>query len=645
MKILLALLMVFVLTLGMFASGEVLSSDTLYVKKIEGLPEDFIFGVDLSSVISLENSGVKFYDFEGREQDIFKTLSDCGVNTIRVRIWNDPYDSKGHGYGGGNCDPDTAIAIGKRATASHMKLLVDFHYSDFWADPSKQMVPKAWRGMSIEEKTQAVYDFTLDCLQRMKDEGIDVGMVQVGNETNTFMCGEKTWFNITYLIDAGAKATREVFPDALVAVHFTNPERVDSLVSYAGKLDYYDVDYDVFGSSWYPYWHGSLENLTTELNKVSDKYGKKTMVLETSYAYTEEDSDFFGNTIGAGTDGGYPFTVQGQANLLNALTDAVTTGSPSCIGICYWEGAWISVGGSTWEENHELWETYGSGWATSYAGYYDANDAGKYFGGSAVDNQALFDRFGRPLESLKVFGLMRGGNEVEIVPDAIENSYVTCDINAAIALPETVNAVMNDNSKQAVPVVWDADEAALDKMRSSGVGTYEIHGRAGDMDAIGYLTLIEYNYLTDWSFEDSSGVWVLTDLNATQELNIEEKKTDSLSGTKHVHFWSKAKNSVEFTVEQECRELSAGKYKFSVSIMGGDCGETDIYAYVKIDGELVGTCPMTISGYNNWDTARIDAFDLPEGGVLTVGVYVKAAGEGSGAWGKIDDAMLNAVAE
>ncbi|MBQ6646468.1 MAG: glycosyl hydrolase 53 family protein, partial [Clostridia bacterium] len=554
-----AVLVLMAMILSMTAYGEAPISHELYVKQVSNLPEDFIFGMDASCVPSLENSGVKYYGFDGQEQDVFKTLSESGVTHIRVRVWNDPYDASGHGYGGGNCDVANAIAIGQRATSYGMKLIVDFHYSDFWADPSKQTVPKAWRGMKVEQKTQAVYEFTKDALNQLKDAGVAVGMVQVGNETNSYMCGEKSWFDITYLIDAGAKATREVYPEALVAVHFTNPEKVDSLVGYAGKLDYYAVDYDVFGTSWYPYWHGSLENLTNELNKVSAKYGKKTMVLETSYAYTEEDSDFFGNTIGAGVDGGYPFTVQGQANLLRALTDAIANDAQNGIGICYWEGTWISVGGESWEENHALWEKYGSGWATSYAGTYDPNDAGKYYGGCAVDNQALFDRWGHPLESLKVFGLMRGGNEIALKPDAIENAYVTNDINGAIALPESVNAVMNDGSKRKVPVQWDADEAALAKMKATGVGTYPIFGEAGGMEAVCYLTLIEYNYLADWSFEDNSGVWQITDLKKADELYIEDKKTDSLTGTTHVHFWSKAQNSVEFTVEQQVQDLAPGK--------------------------------------------------------------------------------------
>lgn len=128
------------------------TSEGLYVSKVENMPDDFILGMDASAVLSLEKGGVKYYDFEGSEADVFQVLSDNGLNYIRLRVWNDPYDSRGNGYGGGNCDIDAAVEMGKRATAAGMKVLIDFHYSDFWADPNKQMVPKAWKGMDIETK-------------------------------------------------------------------------------------------------------------------------------------------------------------------------------------------------------------------------------------------------------------------------------------------------------------------------------------------------------------------------------------------------------------------------------------------------------------------------------------------------------------
>ncbi len=624
------------------------TSDSLFVQKVENLPDDFIFGMDASCVPALEASGVTYTDFDGQEKDVYEILSANGINYIRVRIWNDPFTADGKGYGGGNCDLENAIAIGKRATKYGMKLLVNFHYSDFWADPAKQMVPKAWKGMNIDQKTEALYQYTKDCLTALVEAGVDVGMVQVGNETNGAMCGESSsalggWKRITQLMSAGAKAVREVCPNALIAIHFANPEKAENYVSYSANLDYYGVDYDVFASSYYPFWHGTLENLAEVLNKVNAIYGKKVMVAETSYAFTSEDTDHYGNTIG---DGGgivkdYPFTMQGQVNLVRNVTDTVVNKIEGGIGVFYWEGTWISVGGADYASNLNLWETYGSGWASSHAKEYDPEDAGQWYGGCAVDNQAFFDQDGKVTEAIKVFGMMKNGNEIEVRADAIEDVELIFDLNGKVVLPETVNAIMNDNSRKAIPVVWqDIDIAAL---KAGGVAKYDIVGQAGGMTAKGVISMVEYNFLENWSFEDGEQAWTAKAITKCDELCIEDKVTDSLTGNKHYHFWGASANVVEFTLEQEVRDLAAGKYKYSISIMGGDGGTTDIYAYVKINGEVVAKAPTQITVYNEWHTATVEGIEVAAGDVVTVGIYVKCAGPN--AWGKIDDALLNSVKE
>ena len=618
----------------------------LYVKKVEDLPEDFIFGMDASSVIAEEESGVVYRGFDGEPQDVFKTLAQAGVTHIRVRVWNDPYDGEGHGYGGGNNDIEKAVQIGVRAAKYGLKLIVDFHYSDFWADPGKQMVPKAWKGMEIEEKAEAVYAYTKESLQKLVDAGVPVAMVQVGNETNGALCGETRWAGIQAVMQAGSRAIREVCPEALVAVHFANPEKEGSYADYAWRLDYYSVDYDVFASSYYPYWHGTLENLAAVLTEIHETYGKQVMVMETSYAYTAEDTDFNGNTIG---DGGgivknWPFTVQGQANAVRSVIDAAAR-IPGGIGVCYWEGTWITVGGATREENEALWEQFGSGWASKYAAAYDPGDAGKYYGGCAVDNQAMFGADGRPLESLQIFRLVREGNEADLVPDALDDVNLQVDLAQKVELPETVNAVMNDDSRQAIPVTWNVTEEELAAMNENGVADYVITGEAGGMEARCYVSMIEYNYLKNYSFED--GVldpWRVEDLAKADELRVEEKATDSKTGDWHFHFWSAAENSVDFTLEQDVQDLPAGNYKYSISIMGGDGGRTEIYAYVKIDGEIVTTEPLSITAWNEWHTAVTQDVFCGEGQQLTVGIKVRCQGSGNGAWGKIDDALLNSGA-
>lgn len=375
------------------------------VESVDGLAEDFIKGMDISSIIAQEQSGVVYYNEDGQVQDIFRILADAGVNYIRVRVWNDPYDSDGHGYGGGSCDADKAAEIGRRAAAYGMKLLVDFHYSDFWADPTRQLVPKDWECMTIEEKQSALYDFTVDSLENILSAGADVGIVQIGNETNNGMAGETDNENVMALLKSGISAVRDTSKkhsrQIKTAVHYTDVNDYDKMMYYAENLAEHDVDYDIFGVSYYPFWHGSMETLTTVLSNISKKSGKQTVVLETSYPYTTEDGDGFANSISdAEPAKGYPATVQGQASCIRDVIAAAS--EADAIGVFYWEGAWIPVGSNS-ADNSALWEQYGSGWASSYSAGYDPDNAGRYFGGSSWDNQAFFDFSGHPLESLNVF--------------------------------------------------------------------------------------------------------------------------------------------------------------------------------------------------------------------------------------------------
>lgn len=612
----------------------------LYIKAVPGLAEDFALGMDVSSVLALEAAGVKYYDFDGNERDLFAILAENGVNYIRVRVWNDPFDAEGNGYGGGNCDINTAVEIGKRATANGMKLLVDFHYSDFWADPAKQMLPKAWKGKRTTAKVKLLGEYTRDSLTLLKEAGVDVGMVQLGNESNNGLAGEKSFTNMTKLMSAGAASVREVYPGALIAMHFANPENADNYYSYAAKLADAGLDYDVFATSYYPYWHGTLDNLKTVLSAIQQQYGKQVMVAETSYAWTIEDGDFSGNTIG---EGGaylkpYPFTLQGQVNHITDVIEAMH--EIGGIGVFYWEGAWVPVPGGSWEANSALWEKYGAGWASSYAAEYDPNDAGKYYGGCACDNQTLFDFSGKALESLKVFKLIREGNAAPVKADALDDVTLMIDLTGEVVLPDTVNAVMSDNTRQAVPVEWEPYDAAA--MKAGGVKTYVIKGVAGGMEATCQVAMIEYNHLQNWSFEDEDkGEWAVSNLGGCEQLYIEEKKTDSVTGTKHYHFYSAAANTAEFTLEQEVRDLPAGTYRYELSVMGGDGGTVEMYTYVKVNGVEVTRQATAITSYNVWDTPVIEGITVAEGDVVTVGLYTKCSGSGNGAWGKIDDAKLN----
>ena len=240
-----------------------------------------------------------------------------------------------------------------------------------------------------------------------------------------------------------------------------------------------------------------------------------------------------------------------------------------------------------------------------------------------------------------MFSLVRGGNEIENRADAIEDTELILDLNGEVILPETVNAVMLDNSKQVIPVDWHGVDA--EAMKNGGVAKYTIEGTAGGMKAICYVFMVNYNFLENWSFEEGESGWTANAIGSFDELHVEDKVSDSMTGTKHYHFWGAGANCVEFELFQTVENLKSGKYDYSISVMGGDGGETEIYAYVKINGETVATAPTQITVYDEWHTAAIEGIAYTQGDELTVGIYVKCAGPN--AWGKIDDAMLNSVTE
>ncbi len=609
-------------------------SDTLYVEKIGNLPEDFFLGADVSILLAEEASGVVYRNFDGQTEDMLKVLSDNGFNCVRVRVWVDPFDRDGHGYGGGSCTAETAGEIGARAAKYGLKLLVDFHYSDFWADPAKQQAPKAWAGLDENGKAEKVKAYTAEGLQIIRDAGADIAMVQIGNETTKGICGETSVPKMCAIYRAGCEAVRAFDPDVLIAVHFTNPE-AGNYAKLAYMLASNQVDYDVFASSYYPYWHGTLENLKEQLSAVAAQYKKKVMVAETQWAYTAADGDESPNSIGEELkyDKPYPFTVQGQSREIRDVAAAVAS-IEGGIGLFYWEAGWIPVPGADWAARSAKWEQFGSGWASSYAGEYDPDDAGKYYGGSACDNQALFDFEGNPLESLKTFGLLRTGNAVTPQADALDNAVVTVRVGESFELPKTVPAIFTDGSRADTEVVWNEDEVKA--VKTDGVAKYVIHGSGNGKSALCYVNVVEANYLENYSFEDKDlSMWQITALQAEPQADFQIKATDACTGDVSLHFWNGT--AVEWKCEQTVKDLPAGNWRISVRGQGGDVGDNaDVHLYVIADGQTY-TAPMTLQGWVNWQEAVIEHVPCASG-EITVGVYVRCQG---GGWGTFDDFLLN----
>lgn len=621
----------------------------IFVQPIEDISDDFIRGMDASAVLAVENSGAKYYGFDGEEQDVFKTLAEAGVNYIRLRVWNDPYDENGNGYGGGNNDVATAIELGKRATQYGMKVCIDFHYSDFWADPTKQYAPKAWKGMNLEQKSDALYDFTVTSLTDILNAGVDVCMVQVGNEINKGMSGETFMSSVAELLKAGSSAVREVSKaagkDIQVAVHYTDIDKQGEVAKITADLEKYGVDYDIFAMSYYSFWHGSMENMQDMAEYVQDTYGKKVVIAETSYCYTSEDGDRSGNSVSGDGDlvDGYDATVQGQADMLRDICAAAD--EADIMGVFYWEGTWIPVGPSD-ADNSELWEKYGSGWASSYSGSYDPKDAGKYYGGCSWDNQALFDFTGHPLDSLKVFRELKYGATAPLAVEKVPGVEVSCNVGAELVLPETAQVVYNDKTaNREVPVVWNAEQiAAID---TNIGGSYQVEGILQDEELDEeYRTVVAnvevklINYVVNSSFEDSdTSMWKVVYNGKENPTDYQVNAKDAKTGETAFHFWSASE--MDFSIEQEVTGLEPGTYQLSAFSQGGDMLSSSVLElYVVADG-VEYTQSFELTGYADWKEPTVTDIKLT-GDTIVVGVRMKCNG---GSWGTVDDVTLNRVGE
>ena len=400
-----------------------LKQQKVTIKKVQNMTNSTIRGIDISSYTALKKAGVKYYDNEGKEASLLKVLSDNGVNYIRIRIWNDPYNEKGETYGGGSNDVKAGLEIAKEAAKYNIKVLLGFHYSDFWADPAVQLLPKNWKKDKDNQEKMClnVYKFTKETLEQFKDAGADIGMVQVGNEISQGMMGimHKTKANVwqeeekSTIIDsylsAGARAVRECTPDALVAIHLDNL----NLGMYKDAMNAWErdnVDYDVLGASSYAFWAGKnmLENVRKAGEYVASR-GKLFAVLETSWLNSQKDADGTVNMVNNTNGAVYKVGPQGQADMLSDLYNAILS-NDNGLGAFYWEGAWIPVraGWVNWKYNKEMANEFGTGWAAENAeGYYPTSklyyNENPVWGGNSWDNQTLFDDKGYPLDSLRFY--------------------------------------------------------------------------------------------------------------------------------------------------------------------------------------------------------------------------------------------------
>ncbi|MBU5352306.1 glycosyl hydrolase 53 family protein [Paenibacillus barcinonensis] len=339
---------------------------------VQGYRSDYVRGVDISTLTAIEAKGGKYLDSNGTERDLLDILKDRGVNYVRLRLWNDPQQS------GGYNDKEDVIKMAVRAKQKGMKVLLDFHYSDDWAHPGQQLVPKAWENLDFEGLKKAVYDYTVEVVGDLKDAGAMPDMVQIGNEINSgLLNGKNLTVNFAQnaaLLKSGINAVRAVEAaggnsgdPAKIMIHLAEGGKTDSIKWYFGELEKAEpgLKYDIIGLSYYPFWHGTFADVQRTMNAVSAAFGKDVIIAETSYPFTYKNGDKHGNIIGSDQAlhvGGatFPATVQGQYDAIAGIMDLIANVPDNHgAGFFYWEPAWIPAGVGWIDTEGDAWENQG----------------------------------------------------------------------------------------------------------------------------------------------------------------------------------------------------------------------------------------------------------------------------------------------
>ncbi|MFD7280641.1 glycosyl hydrolase 53 family protein [Streptomyces sp. NPDC059862] len=332
-----------------------------------GTSSTSIKGADISSLAKSEAKGGVYKNSSGTTGDALAILKSSGMNYARLKVWVNPAD----GYN----NKTRVLAMAKRIKAQGMKLLVDFHYSDTWADPGAQSKPAAWAGHSYSQLKTDVYNHTYDVLNALKAQGTTADMVQVGNEINGGMLWNEgstsNWTQLAGLLNSGYDAVKAVNSSTTVALHLAKGGDLSGTRWWFDSAVANGVKFDAIGLSYYGYWHGTLHDFQTTLDDAAARYGKPVFVAETAYPFRLDSEDAHENIIDLSSElvSGYAASTAGQTQWMKdiaSIVEAVPNGRG--LGVFYWEATWTAVGGNGWDPTDAA---SGNGWENQALFGYD----------------------------------------------------------------------------------------------------------------------------------------------------------------------------------------------------------------------------------------------------------------------------------
>lgn len=617
------------------------TASNIKVLPVDDMDDDFIFGVDMSSILEVEENGGVFYNELGEEQDVFEILKNNGINYVRIRLWVDPYSEEGEAFGGGTTDTARGIEIAKRAARVGMRICIDFHYSDFWADPGKQEIPRAWKLLNDTDLKETLYNYTYDTVKEFEEAGVRPHMVQVGNEINNGMMYPKGrlslygYDRLAELLSVAIGAVNDISEDILIVIHIAEGASEQRVTYFFDNILEYDVEFDIIGLSYYSFWHGPLSDLYETLEIVDERYEQDVIIMEYSYGWTDYSNEYASNIYNSGleADGGYKTSLQGQVSYIRDVNAAIAS-IDSGIGSFYWEPAWLAVDGSGWAFE---------GARTYLEGQGDASGLGKV----SWANQALFSYSGKVLPSIKVFDLMSTSSfDEELIVDYEDEMNIILNIKADDTLPSNLIVYTNLDRRTLIPITWNQSD--LDSITTPG--DYVVNGtieNAGVSYPVTANVEAYENYFINSSFEDGGKVprditdfstvngWDVTS-NVDTAVKIESKnaRTDDNQGFNNLNLW--ANTAYDFTLTQEI-ELEPGTYVYSVWARSAD-NMSPVEMYItgtNIDIEQSIEYGAT---WSQWVQNSFE-FTITETTIITIGIKGSCPAE---SWSHFEDFTLRA---
>lgn len=606
------ILCITLLCFGLCSCG---SDEKVNVGGEENSSEYFIKGADISSLEAIEDNGGKFYDYEGNETDVITFLMENGCNYFRLRVWNNPTQSFD---AGDYCNPEHTIEMAKRIKEAGGDYLLDFHYSDWWADPENQMIPIEWKGLTEEELIQAVYDFTAEVLGKLAEENAYPDMVQIGNEIGNGMLWDYGSIDnpetLAALLNSGISAVRDTTPDGQntkIMIHTQDGGMVDKTDNFFTIMEENGVtDYDIVGLSYYPYWHGTFAQLKENIDNIYNKFGKEVVVAETAYPFTYDSADDKHNMVMDADTSivGFEATEENQRKVFELIMNSVAN-CEGGLGVFYWEPAWIAVDG--------VGVAKGSG--------------------NEWENQAMFDFDGNPLEVVKAFGFEPGSLDNDtalyLYPmDSCDIDIYASDEDAISDLPQTAKVLYSDGSIRDVEIEWDVSSR---KIITETRVAYK--GKAQEFDVYIGANLVDKYSVNNLGFEEGETGWIISgDEDAVWITDGDDGYP--YNGNWSLNYWDAGDFKVDI---YQCVRISETN-QYNLSVWSEGKGNTKLLLTLYIadeEGNYLDSDTFQNTGWADWKNPCVTA-SLEEGDIVRIGIKIDGVSDD---WGALDEFTFTAV--